>query len=156
MQHLEALPNSGPEAKSKRQLLSEVESLCNGVILLGLPDELAWMFIIDNRDVYNIGMSVVRGTMSILTNLYLPEDYDFRTLRRFTEIFPDLPQTKLIHGYFNYMGNPISLDEAEEEEKSKDGSDTSKENEDEEDPFTTVLVRSRFLLFLPTPILFSS
>ena len=55
MQHLEVLPNSGPGSNIKQQLLAEIERLCDGAILLGLPDEVAWMFIIDNKDVYDIG-----------------------------------------------------------------------------------------------------
>ncbi|KIJ39435.1 hypothetical protein M422DRAFT_32689 [Sphaerobolus stellatus SS14] len=114
MQHLEALPNSGAEGKLKQQVLSEVEKLCNGAILLGFQDEVPWMFIIDNKDAYDI------------------EDYDIRTLRRFIEVFPGSTQTKLIRGYFDYMGIPVVVED-------EDGENDQESPEDSVDPFAIVL-----------------
>ncbi|KAF8504124.1 TPR-like protein [Gautieria morchelliformis] len=94
-QHLQSVPAVGANSSSKQKLLSEVDDLSKGAVLLNLPDELAWMFFIESRDAYHI------------------EDYDFRTLRRFIGIFPNLPLTALLKGYFNYLRIPVCVDSAQ-------------------------------------------
>lgn len=56
LQLLEALPVVGDKSSLKKELLSEVQDLCNGMVLLGIPNELAWIFYIESMDVYSIGM----------------------------------------------------------------------------------------------------
>jgi superkiller protein 3 len=55
LQHLECLPLHPENISAKQKLLTEVENLSNGVVLLGIPDELAWMFFLDSKNVYSIG-----------------------------------------------------------------------------------------------------
>lgn len=55
-QYMEAV-SIGVDSVLKQRLFSEVEQLSGGVVLLGLPDELAWMFIMESKDAYDIGKS---------------------------------------------------------------------------------------------------
>jgi len=70
------------------------------------------------------------------------EGYDFRTLRRFFEVFPSHPLTRLVQGYFQYTGIPISLVDADDDKLSEnsDNPDLPKEDADN-DPFSAILVR---------------
>ncbi|KAF8513017.1 TPR-like protein [Hysterangium stoloniferum] len=114
LQHLESLPLLDESMIAKQKLLSEIEDLSNGVVLLGIPDELAWMFFLDSKDVYSI------------------EEYGFLTLRQFTEVFASLHLSKVIRGYFDYMH--ISYDEEEITNDESPG-----EVFEDADPFTSVL-----------------
>ena len=52
--HLFALPASGNSA-DKARLASELDELINGMVLLKIPDELAWTLLIESRDAAEIG-----------------------------------------------------------------------------------------------------
>lgn len=67
------------------------------------------------------------------------EGYDYGTLRRFIGIFPNLPLTRLLQGYFNYMHLPIGIDDPDNDE-SLDALPESN------DWFSSVLVRRTDLL----------
>lgn len=53
--HLFSLP---PDDPLKRQLAIEVEKLISGVVLLRIPDELAWSSFIDGQDCEVIGTAI--------------------------------------------------------------------------------------------------
>jgi hypothetical protein len=53
--HLFSLP---PENPMKRQLAIEVENLISGVVLLRIPDELAWFAAIDKQNCEVIGTAI--------------------------------------------------------------------------------------------------
>ena len=72
----------------------------------------------------------------------LSEDYDFRTLRRFIGIFPNLPLTNLLQGYFNYMQLPARLEDTDVDELSEALPEST-------DSFSSVLVRNNILFFFP-------
>lgn len=93
--HLFALPASGNLA-DKARLASELDELINGMVLLKIPDELAWTLLIESKDAAEI------------------EDYDFGLLRQFIGLFPRSPLMKLVRAYFEYMGVPLSEDEDED------------------------------------------
>ncbi|GBE81379.1 Superkiller protein [Sparassis crispa] len=87
---LHVLPATGESAAQKAQVATEVEELVNGMVLLGIPDELAWTSFIEAKDAARI------------------EDYDFSILQQFVTSFPSLPLAKLILGYYGYMGRQSS------------------------------------------------
>ena len=45
----------GEDSKIKTQLCSELEGLSAGMVLLGLPDELAWIIFIESKDACDLG-----------------------------------------------------------------------------------------------------
>jgi superkiller protein 3 len=140
-QHLQSVPAVGADSSSKQKLLSEVDDLSRGAVLLGLPDELAWMFFIESKDAYHIGKLGFWNENTTLKQIFPAlEDYDFRTLRRFIGIFPNLPLTALLKGYFNYLRIPVSIDRARE-----DGSPEPEPEPERNDSFSSVLVRKIFL-----------
>ncbi|TFY78330.1 hypothetical protein EWM64_g5681 [Hericium alpestre] len=113
-QFLQALPSSGEKAEIKKQLMTEVQELVNGMVLLQIPDELAWTMFIDEQDAETL------------------EDYGLSHLRQFMQLFPGLPLTRLIQGYLIYSGIPLSEEKDEE-------SESAQPNEDDSDPFDTIL-----------------
>lgn len=52
LRHLYALPNT---SEKKAVLFAEVDDMASGVVLLGIPDELAWTFVIEGKDCDTIG-----------------------------------------------------------------------------------------------------
>lgn len=130
LQLLEALPLTENKLSLKKDLLLQVQDLCNGMVLLGIPNEMAWIFYIESMDVYNIGMYFFTS-ICIVKLKYTREEYDIATLRRYMKTFPSAHLTTLLKGYFDYM--EISIEEAEEkEEESPEGT---------LDPVSTILVR---------------
>ncbi|KAI0356305.1 TPR-like protein [Trametes cingulata] len=95
--HLFALPATGQHRESKAQAAAEVEKLISGMVLLKIPDELAWTLFIESKDAASI------------------EDYDFSILRQFMELFPTSSLAKLLSAYFHYMA--IRLDDEDDEEE---------------------------------------
>ncbi|KAI0268796.1 TPR-like protein [Gloeopeniophorella convolvens] len=85
--HLVALP---PDDPRKRQLAAEVDKQVSGMVLLRIPDELAWSTFIDGQDCETI------------------EGYDFSILRQYSELFPNAAVAKLIQAYLSYLGIPLS------------------------------------------------
>ena len=61
------------------------------------------------------------------------EGYDFTSLRQFIRLFPSRPLTKLLKGYFAYIGAPLPRENQEDQE--------SLSIQQEEDSFDVVLVR---------------
>ncbi|KAI0371043.1 TPR-like protein [Pilatotrama ljubarskyi] len=94
--HLFALPTTGKHKESKAQLAAEVDKLISGMVLLKIPDELAWTLFIESKDAPSI------------------EDYDISILRQFMELFPASPLTKLLEAYFQHMAIQLTEDEDEE------------------------------------------
>lgn len=56
--YLHALPSFGKLSSTKARIASEVESLTEGVVVLGIPDELAWTIYIDGQDSDSIGQLI--------------------------------------------------------------------------------------------------
>ncbi len=57
--HLYALPVTGKQQDSKPRLAAEVEKLISGMVLLKIPDDLAWSLFIESKDVDSIGKCLV-------------------------------------------------------------------------------------------------
>ncbi|KAI0633616.1 TPR-like protein [Trametes polyzona] len=96
--HLFALPTTAQYQESKAQLAAEVEKLIGGMVLLKIPDELAWSLYIESKDAATL------------------EDYDFGILRQYMEIFYASPLAKLLRAYFTYMAIPLGEEDEEEDQ----------------------------------------
>ncbi|KAH9858634.1 TPR-like protein [Lenzites betulinus] len=94
--YLYALPVSTKVGDTKAQVAAEVERLINGMVLLKIPDELAWTLFIEGKDAASI------------------EDYDFMLLKQYMILFKESSLTRLLTAYFDYMGIPP--EEADEDE----------------------------------------
>ena len=57
--HLFALPAGGKQKNDKARLATELEELINGVILLKIPNALAWSLAIEAKDAARIGEDLV-------------------------------------------------------------------------------------------------
>ncbi|KAJ7594704.1 TPR-like protein [Mycena floridula] len=93
--HLKALPASSDKSK----ISAELDALVNGTIILEIPDELAWMLFIEQKNCDTV------------------DGYDTVLLQKFMALFPDLPLVALLKGYFIYMAISVELDEEDEDEK---------------------------------------
>lgn len=49
-QYLHSLPTTGDFLPLKKQLAAEVDELIRGVVILEIPDELAWMIFLEGKD----------------------------------------------------------------------------------------------------------
>ncbi|KAK7056865.1 Superkiller protein 3 [Paramarasmius palmivorus] len=96
LKYLYALDNNSPNSP-KTKIAKEVAELLQGVVILKIPDELAWTLVLDGKDVETLEQFIDRAT----------DDYDRSLLKQFMELFPDLPLTKVLKGYFIYMGVPL-------------------------------------------------
>ena len=52
-----ALSSNGEDGTKKLKLVEEIQSLIDGVVLLNIPDELAWTIYIEGKDVDTVGAS---------------------------------------------------------------------------------------------------
>lgn len=52
LRHLYALPNT---SEKKPILFDEVEDMASGAVLLEIPDEVAWTFVVEGKDCDTIG-----------------------------------------------------------------------------------------------------
>ncbi|KAI0063698.1 superkiller protein 3 SKI3 [Artomyces pyxidatus] len=112
--YLSALPTVGEKAEFKKKLAAEVQELVNGIVLLQIPDELAWTLFIDGKNSETI------------------EGYDYDILAQFRRLFPSAPLSHLVRGFFLYMDIKPSEDEGE---ASDDGSEPAPD----EDAFDIML-----------------
>ncbi|TFY67241.1 hypothetical protein EVJ58_g1753 [Rhodofomes roseus] len=95
--YLAALPSTADMADEKARIAAEVEEQINGIVLLEIPNELAWTLFIEGKDPESI------------------EQYDFAIMRQFVQLFPQAAHTSLIKGYFGYMGIPLTDNEDDED-----------------------------------------
>ena len=114
-----------------------MDSLAKGVVVLGIPDELAWTIYIDGQDSDSIGQLIsFRSTLKYRSAInYSTEGYDFSALCRFISLFPSRPLANLLKGYFAYIGVPLPREDEDESGRE------SPPIQQEEDSFDIVLVR---------------
>lgn len=91
--YLYAIPDTEKSASAKTVALKELDELVNGVVLLGIPDELAWTIFLEGQDCDNIAA------------------YDRALMRQFMALFSTSPIALLLGGYFSYIGVPIADEE---------------------------------------------
>ncbi|KAF8070280.1 TPR-like protein [Lyophyllum atratum] len=112
--YLYAIPDTASFGIEKSRVLMEVDELVEGVVILRIPDELAWTIFLEGKDHETIA------------------GYDHRVVNQFIELFPSSPATSLLKGYFAYMNITISKQEDEDEAPAVVVGM-------EEDPFDTIL-----------------
>ncbi|KAH7888376.1 superkiller protein 3 [Phlebopus sp. FC_14] len=95
-QYFYALP---PSAKEKVVLGSELDELVSGVVIIGIPDELAWSIYLEGKDGDTI------------------DSYGLGDLRRYIELLHTTPLARLLKGYFSYAGIPLYEDDDEDERR---------------------------------------
>ncbi|KAG6334505.1 hypothetical protein ID866_4588 [Astraeus odoratus] len=108
--HFYALPVSDP---GKVELGSELDELVQGIVAIGIPDELSWTMFLEGMD---------KDTIS---------GYGLDYLRQYTQLLPNTPLAHLLKGYFLYTGIPMM----EEDEK---GAPTNPVSDDHE-PFDIIM-----------------
>ncbi|TCD60261.1 Superkiller protein 3 [Steccherinum ochraceum] len=106
-QLLYALPITNEFAVQKADLAAELQDLVNGMILLDIPDELAWLIYIEGTDAPTI------------------EEYDLAVFRKYIKLFPNAPLRDMFYAYLGYSDLPIS-----EDEESVDGREPPAADED--------------------------
>ncbi|KAF8891676.1 TPR-like protein [Infundibulicybe gibba] len=84
--YLNSLPDSPEFAEERSKVVKEVDQLVDGIVLLKIPDEAAWMFFLEGKN-YDINVP-----------------YDHGLFQQFIQIFPGSPVTKLLRGYFTFYG----------------------------------------------------
>lgn len=97
-QLLFALPLTDKFAAQKAKLASEVQDLVSGMVLLKIPNELAWTLFIESKDAKTIF------------------DYDTSVLSQFVRMF-DTPLAKIVQAYFLLIGVPLKIDDEDEPKK---------------------------------------
>ncbi|CDS02072.1 related to antiviral protein SKI3 [Sporisorium scitamineum] len=88
--------------ESKRSLRDEILKLASGMVIIGLPDELAWEIDLEWRPI------------SSLTDLPLEQ------IRKFIALFPRSGRTKAFRSYLLHIKDEQYLRELKEEEKRSD------------------------------------
>ena len=67
-----------PISSEKTKVASELEDLVNGVVLLGIPDELAWTIFIEGKDCDTIGRLLVCCVVILFTDWILKRSTTYR------------------------------------------------------------------------------
>ncbi|GJE96722.1 TPR-like protein [Phanerochaete sordida] len=107
-QLLFALPTTDAFATQKAKLASEVQDLVSGMVLIKIPNELAWTLFIESKDAKTL------------------LDYDTSILSQYVKMF-DSPLAQMILAYFALVGIDLAA-EAEEDEPKKKQAELSEED----------------------------
>jgi len=89
--------------------------MVNGVVLLGIPDELAWSIWLDSRNLYDLGACPANFSLGTLSEVDLLVEYDARTIRKLFDVLPSSPLSALWKAWFTCQGIP-SEEPVEEDE----------------------------------------
>lgn len=89
--HLFSLPVNGKSKDEKVRLAGEVDELIKGIVLLKIPDELAWTLFIESKDAAQIGTSCIHidismsptdlGGQRIMTSMSYDNSYGYFRIR---------------------------------------------------------------------------
>lgn len=126
---MHALPADKDGAALKAKVTDEVDRLADGMVLLGIPEELAWLAHIESRDTDSISKSMVEMPIGAQAEICAnPEGYDFGLLRRYIGLFPSTPLSRLIHAYFRFSGLR-TVEEDDDQEAERNGRNVEEERE---------------------------
>lgn len=87
------------EGDKKEKVAGEVEEMIDGIVLLGIPNEVAWTMAIEGKDTNKI------------------EGYDYKLLQQFIGLFPQSPLSRLISGWFAYNDIPVDGEDDDANQK---------------------------------------
>ncbi|KAF5372987.1 hypothetical protein D9758_001789 [Tetrapyrgos nigripes] len=110
--HLSSLPATEESSSLKSKIGQEVTELVSGIVLLKIPNELAWTLFIESKDVEHT------------------YEYDYGLLRQFIALCPSSHLASIIRGFFMYMQISLSEDQDEEEEEGKEQAPQTPEDPD--------------------------
>ncbi|TDL26128.1 TPR-like protein [Rickenella mellea] len=120
LRYQSSLAPSGDMAELKVKIGSEVDSLINGVVLLNVPDELAWTMVIEGKDCDQL------------------DGYDFDIFRRFMDLFPTSSMSELMREYLLYSGLPLH-DQKDEDVEAASNARIQQTDDSLEDPMDRIL-----------------
>lgn len=137
-QLLFALPDTKEFSVQKKKISAEVQDLVSGIVLIQIPNELAWTLFIEAKNAVSVGQykSFTSKFATLIPRVL--EEYDLTVLTQFVRIFPDHPLAQIVAAYFAYQGIPL-------EEEDEEGVEKKKSAEDEEDYTSLILVGSPIL-----------
>lgn len=133
--YLHSLPLTEEFRPLKQKLREEVDELIQGMILLQIPSELAWTLYFEERDCETMG--------ELINSFYCPSadratnkaSYDFSLMKQMIQLLPSSSLAMVFTGYFKYISEPLSNGG-----ENKEGEKRPPQNEEEEDPFDTIMV----------------
>lgn len=98
-QLLFALPSNAEYTAQKAKLSAEVQDLVAGIVLLGIPNELAWSLYLESKNAKTI------------------DEYDVSSLSQFVRLFPNLPLSRMVSAYFSGRGTSLVTEDEEGNKK---------------------------------------
>lgn len=123
---------SKDDLEAKKALSAEVQELVGGIVLLNIPNELAWNLNIEGTNASSIGESCELINIRLISNVTNTEEYDLDVLFRYVRLFPNAPLAKLLSAYFSYS----HITDTEPD----DGNSDSPHRDDEDDFAAIILV----------------
>lgn len=118
LKYLKALSVQDPK---KKEVLRLVDEMIRGMVLLEIPDDLVWSEWLESRNATTIGVLHSQSMpVSMLNSFSESEDYDVKLMRRFIELFPSLPLSQVVTGYFQCSAIPLRLQTDEDEDIEED------------------------------------
>ncbi|KAG9316442.1 superkiller protein 3 [Chiua virens] len=106
-----ALPAKSPD---KEHLGKELDELVDGVVIVGVPDELSWSIFLEGKDSDTIG------------------GYGLDYFRQYVRLLPATPLARLLRGYFLYTGTPL-------EDEDEDDKRRLRQIVEDHDPFDVIM-----------------
>ncbi|KAH7108181.1 TPR-like protein [Auriculariales sp. MPI-PUGE-AT-0066] len=101
LQYLQVLGTNAQFEATRETLSAEIMDMLSGMVLLKIPDELAWTTYLDAKNALHIA------------------DYDWSLLRTFCELFPESLATKQLEAYIKFTGEELGHEGNDEDVKEQ-------------------------------------
>lgn len=118
----------------KHELSKEIDELIRGVILLKIPDELAWTLYVEEQDCEAMCEFTLYRINCRATKWLHQADYDYSVMKQLIEVLPDSVLAEAFQCYYEYISEGLSEQGNEGEE------DEEKASKHGEDPFDGIMV----------------
>ena len=122
---------SKDDLEAKKALSAEVQELVGGIVLLNIPNELAWNLNIEGTNASSIGEFCEFINTWLISNVTNTEEYDLDVLFRYVRLFPNTSLAKLLSAYFSY--SHITDTES-------DDADSESPHQDDEEDFAAIIL----------------
>ena len=122
---------SKDDLEAKKALSAEVQELVGGIVLLNIPNELAWNLNIEGTNASSIGEFCEFINTWLISNVTNTEEYDLDVLFRYVRLFPNTSLAKLLSAYFSY--SHITDTES-------DDADSESPHQDDEEEFAAIIL----------------
>jgi hypothetical protein len=120
---------------TKNQLSNDLQEFIRGIVLLNIPNELAWTLYFETRDQETIGKSVLCHLSC--SQRKCPGNGDIELFSQFIQLFPSSPLSKFLAGYQAYQRDITKPTGVHDDEDKQDASS----HMDSEAGFDLMLVR---------------